>query len=58
VPALLDWAKADLGSTVAGTRTAAIAMVRVRRRLLLGLAGACMGMEGSQLQQTPSIATA
>lgn len=27
VPALLDWAKQDLGSAVAGTRTAAIAMV-------------------------------
>jgi cytoskeleton-associated protein 5 len=31
VPALLGWAKADLGSTVAGTRTAAIAMVRARQ---------------------------
>ena len=29
VPALLAWAKADLGSSVAGTRTAAIAMVRL-----------------------------
>jgi len=29
VGALLGWAKADLGSAVAGTRTAAIAMVRV-----------------------------
>jgi hypothetical protein len=28
VPALLTWAKADLGSSVAGTRTAATAMVR------------------------------
>lgn len=27
VPALLDWAKADLGSSVAATRTAAIGMV-------------------------------
>ena len=30
VPALLDWAKADLGSAVAATRTAAISMVRRR----------------------------
>ena len=29
VPSLLTWAKADLGSAVAGTRTAAIAMVGV-----------------------------
>jgi cytoskeleton-associated protein 5 len=30
VPALLEWAKLDLGSAVAGTRTAAIAMVGLR----------------------------
>jgi hypothetical protein len=29
VPALLAWTKADLGSSVAGTRTAAIALVRL-----------------------------